>query len=595
MATEKAAKPKAAKTEGEEGGVLGRLSELAWQALPAIGSAIGFAGFVAVIGAAIEWIRFDAARLPATQAVLAVPRQELVIVGALALAVFVFGGLLAVILVYLIDRNGDATRRTVRAIVWVGVLEMLAALFYIDAGAWWNYAVLIAGLLVLGLVAGDLGAEAMSDFRARSALERAATKVIEARDALTAARLQEQTAREIAERFPKPKTLRAREQADLAVVAAVREWQRSVREWAAAVKRILIGLPAEATEQIEAARKEVVGYGDRPPDGDVLASELGKAEDDTRHVFLAIGARLRQQISGALEAISAFGLKLANVLQADRRRAAERTRQDGSREGEESAAKPPPSGLLLAVVALGVLLLLAALAGLVYVLTTDLFSWLAVVLGVVVLLTTVNVFVARATEKFAWYGIAVFFSVLAFGAAVTIAKDLDRPSAQPIALVRKSDAVGICGVFITQTSDRVYVGRSALIDSETKKLIRPGLIFWVPTSDVDLIDVGQFERIGTNFPEHAERMLAQLYKDGPDAAKASAKPTTITEVVGEAVKPGAKQGKQTTTTREGEPQESPAKAVKKPTPHEQSVARKTCTAPLSETATASSKSAAVGG
>jgi len=134
-----------------------------------------------------------------------------------------------------------------------------------------------------------------------------------------------------------------------------------------------------------------------------------------------------------------------------------------------SSAKPSPSRVLLAVLALGILLLLAALAGLVYVLTTDLFSWLAVVLGVVVLLTTMNVFVARATEKFAWYGIAVFFSVLVFGATVTIAKDLDRPSAQPIALVRKSDAVGICGVFITQTSDRVYVGRSALIDSESKK------------------------------------------------------------------------------------------------------------------------------
>ena len=52
----------AAAAEPEVGGVFGRLSELAWQALPAIGSATGFAGFVAVIGAAIEWICFDAVK-----------------------------------------------------------------------------------------------------------------------------------------------------------------------------------------------------------------------------------------------------------------------------------------------------------------------------------------------------------------------------------------------------------------------------------------------------------------------------------------------------------------------------------------------------
>lgn len=72
-------KPKAKAAEGETGGVLSRLSELGWQTLPAIGSAISFVGFVTVVGTAIEWIRFYAAHLPATQAVLAVPKQELVI------------------------------------------------------------------------------------------------------------------------------------------------------------------------------------------------------------------------------------------------------------------------------------------------------------------------------------------------------------------------------------------------------------------------------------------------------------------------------------------------------------------------------------
>jgi hypothetical protein len=157
-----------------------------------------------------------------------------------------------------------------------------------------------------------------------------------------------------------------------------------------------------------------------------------------------------------------------------------------------------------------------------------------------------NVFVARATDKFAWYGISVFFSVLMFGAALTIARTLDEPRVQPLALIRKGDDVGICGVFITQTSERVYVGRLAVPGH------RPGLIFWVPTSDVDIVSVGQSERINSKFSGLAVAMLRQLYKDRAEEAAPPLKNTTVTEVLGGEVKAGSA-GKQTTIVRETPP------------------------------------------
>jgi hypothetical protein len=59
-----------------------RLVDLFFQVLPAIGSALGFVGFVAVLGGAIDWVRFSAADLPSDQAVGAIPQSDLVAVGA---------------------------------------------------------------------------------------------------------------------------------------------------------------------------------------------------------------------------------------------------------------------------------------------------------------------------------------------------------------------------------------------------------------------------------------------------------------------------------------------------------------------------------
>jgi hypothetical protein len=501
---------------GATEGALSRLGELGWQALPAIGSAIGFAGFVAVVGAAVEWIRFDAAHLPATQAVLALPKQELVIIGALALAAFVLGAVLALLLVYLINSNGDATRRTAWGLVAVGVIEMWVALIFLGVEHKVVDVVFGVWVLVVGLSAADVVGAVMSNFTHRSMLARARVSLVQARDALEAASTASRLATTAARKSPSPTTESAREQAVLAVLPAQRQWERALREWQAAHEALLDELPSQTGTRLREDASQFNAYMRKPPSGVRLEQSLRLAEKDMSHVFLAVAAHLRAQL--------ALGERFAKLF----------------RDGLSSSVFTV--SIVLAIVLL--------VYGVVRIVTESAFSWVAILLAVTTVLTMMNLFVARATEKFAWYGVSVFFSVLLFGAALTIARTLHAPSVQPVALVRKGDDVGICGVYITQTNERVYVGRLA------SPGYRPGLIFWVPTSDVELVDVGQLERIDSRFPKLAVAMLRRLYRDRAEEAAPALKNTTVATVTN-----GAKAGDTTTTTSEVPPSTTP-----RPTP-----------------------------
>lgn len=120
---------------GTSQGLVSRLVALGFSALPAIGGAIGFVGFVAIIGGAIQFVRFDAAQLPASQAVAAMSRGELVALGAQAIITFTFLGAVAVLIVYLADPGGDGNVKTMRALVAVTVLEFATALIMVRASA----------------------------------------------------------------------------------------------------------------------------------------------------------------------------------------------------------------------------------------------------------------------------------------------------------------------------------------------------------------------------------------------------------------------------------------------------------------------------
>jgi hypothetical protein len=553
--------PAPASKAGESGesaadGAFKRLSELAWQALPALGSAAGFVAFVAVIGTAIEWIRFDAAHLPATQAVLVVPRHELIVIGALSLAVFVAGGLLAVLIVYLIDNKGDATVGTVRGIVIVGAVEMVIALFFIKGHSIGTYVLLLLWLGVIGVVAAYVVAIAMDNLKKRAKLKRARARVLEARGKLASADVARKATEQAVAAAPTDTAIaKVNEEKRTDLTASLREWRRAIREWATVAEGIIDDqqlTKAARHKRMEDSSKKVVSYKDNEkPEDDVvdavtLEGDLDTAEQALGHVFRTIGDQLLARVASISDKLQ--GKALTGWL-------ARRPLKGRPMKTRRLTGKP-----LVVVAAAGALLIVASIVGGIALVVTDhTISWLAAVLAVVALLVVTNILVARATTKFAWYGVSVFFSVLLFGAALTIARTLHEPKVQPIALVRKSDDVGVCGVYVTETSDRVYIGRlqARAYRPGLTQVYRPGLIFWIPRSNVEMVSVGQLERTeankhtGKTFGELAMGMLAQLYKDRAEGAP-SLKNESKTVVKGEPVKQGTA-GEQTTTVTEVPP------------------------------------------
>ncbi|ADB53823.1 OmpA family protein [Conexibacter woesei] len=106
--------------------------EGATKTLVALLSAASTVGFVAFAGAALTWLRFWTARLPADQAISHVPRSELIATGATALFLFAVLGVLATAAVYAIDTNGSATAQMRRGLILVLTAETLVAIWFVD-------------------------------------------------------------------------------------------------------------------------------------------------------------------------------------------------------------------------------------------------------------------------------------------------------------------------------------------------------------------------------------------------------------------------------------------------------------------------------
>ncbi len=123
--------------------------ELVGRVVGAVIAALGSAGLVTAIGGATLWARFHAAELPADQAVAAVPNQELVVVGAVALVGFLAAGIAALVGVYALDQCGTAGRRTRRGLLTLAVAEIAVAVIY-RAFDWWVTLPVVAGAIVGG-------------------------------------------------------------------------------------------------------------------------------------------------------------------------------------------------------------------------------------------------------------------------------------------------------------------------------------------------------------------------------------------------------------------------------------------------------------
>lgn len=157
-----AAKAESEGDESKEGEEAGSLTSIVVKVLGAIATGIGVTGAVVVVGAAIFWARFDAIGLPATQAVTAIPRTELLVQGAQEMIIFVLVGLGATLAIALADPKGVITRgsRIVLGMLVAGAAAYTT--FFTTLGPDW---VLILSGLALALALAAVGIAFSTKYR----------------------------------------------------------------------------------------------------------------------------------------------------------------------------------------------------------------------------------------------------------------------------------------------------------------------------------------------------------------------------------------------------------------------------------------------
>jgi hypothetical protein len=106
--------------------------------LGALLTTAGILGIVAATGGAVLWARFWAAGLPAGEALAVIPKTELIASGAATLALFILLGLLAVVVVFLLDAEGRAdTPMAIALGTFITVELLVVCLLLWDRGEGW--------------------------------------------------------------------------------------------------------------------------------------------------------------------------------------------------------------------------------------------------------------------------------------------------------------------------------------------------------------------------------------------------------------------------------------------------------------------------
>lgn len=527
-------------TEQPQKGALARLAQLAWQALPAVAGAISLIGFVTLVGGAIQWVRFFSAGLPADQAVRAVPKQELVVIGAVSLVGVAIVGVLAVLLLYLLDKRGNATPRTLRGVFILGLVEVIAPLFFLD--------IPVRERIVLGVVSAVvvvLGYLAVMDLPKLLDDRREAARTRKSAD--DALRSAAAAYRDAADRyadaffhaklppFPDPRQLAAGTSTanteglppnvDRPLVVALRQsaadLNRAMRDWPRAVARWRRAAPEEEKEH-RAKAAETLTEGGAPSD-----EELDEACSPPK------------------------------------------PKTDGEENGEERRDDEAVQERIwrLNVLALRACVAAVVVAGVVFlaVLGGDAERLLAILLVIAVLLGAATFAVAYVTANFAWYGITAFAALILFGALLNIGIAILDPKVQPVALVRANDPAALCGVYVTETDDRVYIGRVQRDEGEGELGADGGAgrMFWIPTEDIEVVTVGPLQNI-RDAQDRALELTREVQADRPPAVTA---PRTYKETV-EHREDGAGRDKKVTTRTavhdrlEQEPEKDESEPVK---------------------------------
>jgi hypothetical protein len=401
-------------------------------ALPAVLSAIGVSGLVSILGGAVLWARFNAAGLPANEAVGDQPTGSLIVTGAVSLSLYLVLGLLAVMIVYLLQ-----------------------------------------GFVLSQVLGGPSSADPVGGMKREVKLIRSRIAELESEltGAKTAAAAQLQNPKSRA-----PKTgggPRAEseshtdlQQASTETAGELAKDQLPLEDPQARVKHLQADLRRATSEVDDVARRLFEARSKS-----LSTPHYGNAAAMLVLVSLELALVLARTTASWWEKGPLWTLLLlltwAAVARIKRWNAVDRDTPRFTRALASAAA-------LLAVMA-------AALVD----------PWtLAPVVAALLLAVGCFAIGRLHPRRFFWLGVSTFASVALFGAVLTYSRDVNAPSAQAAAVLLKNGC-SVQGLWIGESSERVFLAR---VDGEETRP-REGRIFSLERSQVISESIGKLRRI----------------------------------------------------------------------------------------------------
>jgi flagellar motor protein MotB len=455
--------------------------------VPLVISGASLVGFVAFAGAVIVWTQLDAVEVPPDQAIAAFPRNQLVAVGAALLLLFGFFGVLAVICSYLVDRSGRPTAGVFRGLFLLLIAEGVAATILVE-GLTAQATEVALGIFALA-VGFALWASFVEEFvELRDVLHFGKGETMEPRPRAKALLPLRQIAR-VSQRFPfvfrSPPLLAA-----LAAVAAIVVLIRA-GEGDDVLRLVVAGLGLVFL--LWAAIELHVYYGIRT---DREAEETKQEEEEAERKIENEEAKKATEEELANRPLARLARQIPPLRRQEEKRKKEAKEREKERKKEmdeqERVAKGRPYRFFIE--RNGAFVMAASLAvavGLPALMVHEL--WLAGSLAAaVVLFFGLWRIAALSKTGFMWFGFAVFFSVPLFGTLTLMARNLDNPLVQPVALIRNTDGPNeaIQGLYVTETSDRVYFANVATEGCDHEIEPNSGRLLWVPKSEVVAMSIG---------------------------------------------------------------------------------------------------------
>ena len=507
MADKQSAKPKKNGDEksGEDGAgeAPSSLSSLALEAgkklIPIFVTAGGLLGFVAFAGAVILWTRLEAVEVPPEQAIEVAPQSALVTVGASYLLVLGFFGALAVLGTFLVDRRARPTPGMARALLGLLAFEGIAALIFVD-GPSLTATVIDCELLVLPLGAAFLAVGISTFGELTDDLERMKREQCgpEQREGLL--RPPDRIERSKFWFVFGPIALIA-----AAMVAAAILMLCDVPEgwlfWAltTCVGAFIVWIAVLAIDDARVAAR--------------CTDERRKRDDRSPTKTTRRGWCLR-----ALKGVT-------RILAPDRDTpSSEEKSKDGrcpncggfhewpecgpscdaeDRKICDHKRRSLPRPMRLRLRAGGFALILTAVAiGPIFILFRLGLGewWVAASVAVAALIVAALWRLSeQVNTRLVWFGVAVFLAVPLFGTLLTVVKNIAHPEVQPLALIRETDSPSesIQGLFVTETSDRVYFANVATEGCSDEVVSQSGRLLSVPKDEVVAMSLGPYQAVET--------------------------------------------------------------------------------------------------